>query len=265
MKAFSALLLPSLNSLNFLLLAALLVQFSTIGGQALFMEYYDIPFTWRPLYLQDVSTNMECWGFTKLYFVYAGIPILFFIAGLYLSFFLSTNIALNWRARLFLTWVSFFMVNAMLAGIIVSLFIFDGIGVALIWIFPGFLVRLILGIFAATILLFTRPYWENLFFKSIYSKSFLRDSKSKQQFLKNNFKLPLFLMIPSLILFAYLSSKWYWPLSVIITIIIAYGFNNLQQIPSRIRILKENKRTFSLTQQLLTHFIILILWFLSAF
>jgi len=265
MKAFSAFNPVSLNSLNFLLLAALLVQFCLIGVKALFMAHFDIPFTWRPFHLLDVSGNIDLWGFDKLYFIYAGIPLIFFISGLSLSFFLQTNLFLNWKARLMLTWVSFFLVNNLLAGMVASLFVFDGIGVAFIWIFPNYLLRLFIGVLAATALMFTRPFWVNLFYKSIYSKSILRDRKSKQQFLSHNFKLPLLLAIPVLLVFAYLSSKWYWPLSVVINVLIAYGFNTLKVKSSRIRILKESQLTFSVKRLLLTHIIILLILLLNTF
>jgi len=253
----------TLFSLNCFLLTAVFLQFSLIGVKAMLMVFFKIPFTWHPLYLKNVSGNLELWGFDKLFLVYGGIPLLYFLLGLLLAYYLRQNHDIRWRGRLLLTWLSFFMVNALFAGMFASLISFDGLGVVLIWLFPGYLIRFFIAAMAAMIMLLSKPFWEQLFYKATYSKSILRSSKSKELFFKQIYTAPWLLSIPIFLIFSIISAKWYWTASIIAMGMVVHGVNWYLPPPTRIRIIKEETVNTSVKYPALLLISIILFLYLS--
>lgn len=228
------------------------------------MLFLKIQFTWQPLYLTNISSNFEAWGYGTLFLVYGGVPLSFFIIGLVFSYYLHSIQDLNWRARILLTWLSFFLVNTLIAGMIASLFTFDGVGVVFVWIFPSYFIRIFIGVIAILILLLSRPYWQNLFFKAIYSKSILMEIETMEDYRKQTMVYPWVLSVPFLVLFSFISGKWYWALSIIFMGLIIFGFMWYIPVNSRIRIIKENTTPVSLKVHLLFFVSLLLFMYLGG-
>jgi hypothetical protein len=243
------------NATNFTLLAAIFVQFSIIGISALFIQLFHIPFDWYPLFLKNVSSNLELWGLSRLFLVYGGIPLAFFAFGLMLYFILISKHTISWRVRLLISWISFYMVNNFLAGIIASLFAFDGIGVALIWMFPNFYMRLMLAILVALVLVFTRPFWEKLFMKAVYSKTFLRDRRSRNDFINQVFRIPWMFTTLLFLIFGFLSGMWFWGLSLVSMGLVIFGIKWYKPIPDRTKIVRDQSQFIGGT----TSYVVLII------
>jgi len=202
-----------LYSFSMLLLMALLVQFSQISFSGLLLHAYGIPFTWNPLFLKDVSADMNYWTHGRLFMVYGLMPSVQLSAGLLLMRWLQLAASIDWQLRLKLTWLAFLMVNLFPAGIISGLFIFDGLGVAFTWLVPPIMVRGVISVFPVIAMVITRFYWIPMFLRASYSLATINETSLRNTFLRNIFTLPWLFTFLVIALFSFFLKIWYWPIS----------------------------------------------------
>ena len=174
----------------------------TVGITSIFLEHYDIHFHYRIFGIAYPANSGGNWTTFKTLFIYLMLPFIWMLTGLLMMSLLKNSRHIQWRQRLFLTWMAFILVMQFPAGLVAGIFIFDEIGFALFTLFQNIFLRAVAALFVMGMMIYYRPSWLWLFLKTAYSRRFLQEIPEKRSFLRQAFIFPWFigmilLVIPS--------------------------------------------------------------------
>jgi hypothetical protein len=202
-----------LYSLFCLIVSLMLVQFLWVSFTSALLIYFQIPATWHPLSITNISKNWQYWNESKLFMIYTSVPLILLYAGLVLSRRLVKNHSYTYKERLFLNWLSFILINSFIGGIMAGVFIYDGLGVVIQFMFPG-IIRLIFLLIPFIIFISTSKIWAKHFLKSAPSTRMINRTQLRSRYLQIIFTLPLLISVIFLILYSFLQNKWYFGITV---------------------------------------------------
>jgi hypothetical protein len=192
-----------------LLLSIILVQFAWVLLTSALLVFYHIPFTWHPLLIADISKSWQYWSESKLFLIYSIVPFALLLAGLFIHRQLNKNRSFSYKEKVLLNWLSFVLINMFPGGIIAGVFIYDGLGVLINFMFQSLWFRLFLALIPLLIFVSTYKIWAKLFLKAAPSSHWINRNKMKFRYLQLTYILPLFFVTVLLVLNSYWQKKWY--------------------------------------------------------
>jgi hypothetical protein len=187
-------------------LLVLLIRFAETQLETMMLKTFDISFIYSPFSIFYATTEKGNWNFSKIVAVYGGGEVLFFLAGLALLLFWTTN----WKYNLALTWTSFILVNSLPTSMLAGSFVYEGFGIAYHWMFQYVAVRIGLTAFAIGIMLWFRPFWVQRFLRCAYSREFLVEESRRKRFITHAMILPWYAGTIALIPFGVSGQSWFW-------------------------------------------------------
>jgi len=188
------------------ILSALLVQFLMNFQTAILLRHYSISFTYSLFSINFSSFSTAKWTLFRIYIVFGLSSLEFFIAGIMLLFIKVKN----WKVKLILTWLAFLMIHVLPLGLLSGIFIYDGFGIAYIWLFQSIMVRILISLTALLITIFFRQFWIYRFLKTVYSRKYLDNDFYRTKYIKYCFILPWFAGVIILSAFALPHHTWNW-------------------------------------------------------
>ena len=177
----------------------------------MFLKYFDFSFQYRPYTIIFSQWGGVKWTPERINIIYGSGPLLMFVTGILIWFFLRNHNQIHWKWKLVLTWISFFMINALPVGIIAGTMIFDGLGVAYQWMFHLLPVRIILSVVVFLALVFSMPVWYLTFLKAANSIHFFKDSGTQRTYLMAVFFRAWLIGIAILLPFSWPMTGLHWP------------------------------------------------------
>lgn len=218
----------ALYSIFCLLVSILSVQFLWVFFTSALLFIYQIPFTWHPLLMTDVSTSWDYWTESRLYFVYFIVPLAMLLTGLVLLHKLNKKQSYTYKERILLNWLSFVLINMFAGGIFAGVFIYDALGVVVNFMFPNLWVRLSLLLGPIIVYGLTFTLWAKLFLMTAPSSVWISNNRMKFRYILIIYILPLLFTTVLMVLNSYWHRRWYLGMSFIsflILIVPLFGQN----------------------------------------
>lgn len=198
-----------------LLISLLSVQIMWVSFTSALLFVYHIPFTWHPLLMTDVSTSWEYWTESRLYFVYFIVPLAMLVTGLVLLRRMKNNKSYTYKERILLNWLSFALINMFAGGIFAGVFVYDGLGVLLFFMFPNLLIRLLLLLVPIIVFVSTITFWAKLYLGTAPSSVWINDNKMKFRYILIIYILPLLFATVFMVLNSFWQKRWYLGLTFV--------------------------------------------------
>lgn len=192
-----------------LLFSLILAQFIYVLCTSALLLYYHIPFTWHPLLISDISKSWQYWDETKLYLIYSIVPLILLLIGLLLLRQLNKNRSFSFKERVLLSWLSFVLINMFPGGVLAGVFIYDGLGVLVNFMFPSLWLRLFILVIPVFVFISTYKIWAKLFLKTAPSTLWINHNKKKFRYIQIIYITPLLLTTALLILNGTWLKRWY--------------------------------------------------------
>lgn len=199
-----------LFSVMMFLAAAFVMQFLLTFQQAIMLKMLSIEYQYHPLGIGFSFASEIKWNDSRVFGVYGLVPLLFFVIGVVLVRFLMYTSTLHWKWRLFLTWMSFFLVHSLPIGLIAGVFLYDGYGYAFGWLVDSVGIRLLVGLGLVLLVRYYRFFWLSLFLKSAYSSSLISEYTSRKAFIVNTVYRPWFVGLVALLPLVFAVRSLYW-------------------------------------------------------
>ena len=199
-----------------------------------------------------------------IFLVFGSGPLLLSAGGVALLLVLKKLGMAGWRPKLFLSWLSFLMVNALPCSILAGTLLFNGFGMAYFWMINSLIFRGIFSLIILAILAGTSFYWYRFFLKTAYTRAFLNNKDNQRTFFSAIFLRPWIAGLIVLMGFNWPFTDWYWPL-----FLLCLGFMGIviigdPRILHEPRIKKSDKKIFKNKSQVVYFTIALILaWFVG--
>jgi len=196
------------------LFSTLIFTLSVLGVQllvtlitAVALVFFSVSFIYSLFEISYPAVVSEgIWDENKIIIVYTIAPVMCFLVGLIL---LRLH-PRNWKNRLILTWCSLALISYLPCSMLAGIFFYDGIGVALNWLFPSLVVRVSVGLISVAALVLSKPFWINRFARTVYSGSFLSEREIMDKYLKKVMILPWFKGSVILLVFALSQCNGFW-------------------------------------------------------
>lgn len=170
--------------------------FSTISFVASFYLVHILITLFQVFYLRANGVNLTgsfqwirflpgdqgIWDETMIFIAY-GMPYLVsVVAGGILSGWLAGEGRLDWRIRIFFTWLAIHAIMQFAGGAAYAALFYDGFGIAYLWLFSIQPVRIGVTFFVLLVLFATGSRWMRLFFKGSPSRVFFNELKYRYKF-----------------------------------------------------------------------------------
>jgi len=218
------------------------LQFFWVSATAALLHYFHIPFTWHPLLISDVSENWRYWTESRVFLIYAMVPIILLVTGLFLFRKINRRKSITYRERLFFGWIAFFLVNSFIGGLLAGVFIFDSLGVLLAYMFPPLWMRGFILIVPLFLFYSTAIHWNNLFIKAAPSLKWIQSRNQQFRLLQITYIFPLISLASLLLLYGFWLQRWYLSLAVFSILLMLIPLKPLVLNPVKVRIsLSHNK------------------------
>lgn len=194
----------TLLSTIYFIISALVVRLliNLVASYLLFRN--NVSFKYNLLGHSFQSRGGEMWSEEKAILIYFVGPVLLFAIGLLLFKFLRSNVALHWKKRLFLSWMSFIMVHQLVFSFIAGSWIFADLGYAIITFIPVLAVRIVLCLLLVVMAIFWRPEWVRVFLTTSYTRQVFKETSFMRRF------IILVLILPWVIGFSFLYIWFDW-------------------------------------------------------
>ena len=124
----------SLFSTFIFVFTALLLQFLLTLLTALFLKSFSITFLYSLFAINYLTESSSNWPDEQVLLIFGTGPVIITTVGFLLLLMLRRLTSVGWKTKLFLTWMSFLMVNALPCGMIAGVFFYEGFGVAFHWL-----------------------------------------------------------------------------------------------------------------------------------
>ena len=251
------------STFNFVF-AALLIQFLLTLETAILLKIFSINFQYRLFTIIFAWQSGFKWTENQIYLVYGSGPLILSAIGFSLLLSLKKLRMVNWKIRLFVTWIAFMLVNSLPCSIIAGVLFFEGFGIAFHWFIDSYILRGIIAIIVLIIMVFFSRFWKRLFLKASYTSAFINNGNNQRIFLNNAYLKPWFYGFLILLLFNRPFNNLFWPAYLLSLGYLAISFldNAIMQFSLQIR--KSDKRIFSNRSQLVYFIITLMLIWLAG-
>lgn len=197
----------SLFSTLIFTMSVLLVQVMVTLITAVSLGFFSISFIYSLFEISYPLVGSEsAWDEGRIIIVYTIAPVMCFLVGLIL---LRLHPG-NWKNRLILTWFSLALISYLPCSMLAGIFFYDGIGIALNWLFPSLVVRVSIGLISVAALVLSKPFWINRFARTVYSVSFLSEPEILDKYFKKVMILPWFKGSVILLVFALSQCNGFW-------------------------------------------------------
>jgi hypothetical protein len=247
-------------SLFFAVFVLFSLQFFWVSATAALLHYFHIPFTWHPLIISDVSENWRYWTESRVFLIYAMVPIIMLVIGLISFRKINRHKSLSYRERLLYGWITFFLVNSFIGGLFAGVFIFDSLGVLLAYMFPPLWMRIIILIVPLFLFYSTAVHWNNLFIKAAPSLRWTESRNQQFRLLQITYIFPLIALASLLLLYGFWLQRWYLSLTVFSILLMLIPLKPLVLNPVKVRInLSHNKLPHIKTVYILIGVLILLI------
>ena len=253
------------STLSFIL-AFLLIRFLLNLQLVVLLKYFSIHFQCSLFDTQFSTFDGSKWNFRRILFVFGSGYFAMTILGILLARFLKKAHNLNWKIRLFLTWLSFISSNTLPAAMVGGFLFFSRFGFAFQWLVKDLLTRGIISLAALILMVIFRQGWLTLFLRASPKRSFLQADHLRGIFVSNAFIKPLLAGFVILLLFNNHLIDGFWPLFLLSLVMVTIPFPGTNIPFKAINIRRSEKRIFnSPTQLYLLIFIVVLLWICGRF
>lgn len=201
-------------SLFFAAFVLFTLQFVWVAATATLLYFFHIPFTWHPLLITEVSENWRYWTESRVFLIYVVVPLIMLFLGLLLFRSINHRKSLTYRERLFYGWITFFLINSFIGGLFAGVFVFDGMGVLLAYMFPQLWMRVLILVIPLFLFYATAMHWNKLFIKATPSLEWTKSHSQRFRLLQINYIFPLMALASLLVLYGFWLNRWYLSLTV---------------------------------------------------
>jgi hypothetical protein len=239
--------------------AVLILRFLLNLQTAALLRIYSIHFQYRLFDIQSSTVDGTKWPVARILLVFGLGYLVFTFAGIWLVYALRRIHNVNWKTRLFLTWMAFLLTSALPAGIIAGIFSFNCFGIAFQWLVWNIIVRIIIGTGVLVMMIISRPLWVFLFLKASPSSIYFADNEHQKVYIRNVLLKAWFAGSIILLVFNKPMFDGFWPV-----FLVSLGFSiiplfNRPVLYNNLYIRKSEKKVFSSRYSLLFILIILTL------
>lgn len=252
----------ALYSFAVFILSALLIQLVNTLVTAMLLKFFSMHFRLSLFGISYEYFTLLNWSVSRIILVYSIGPVLCFIAGL-----LIMNLASkSWKDNLALTWLSFQLVCMLPAGMLAGVLIYDSFGFAFIWIFPGLLIRIALGVVAVGAMMLSAPYWTVRFLKASFSMSLIKNHGKAKRYIRYVVLLPWFAGVVIFSVFAIPKHAYYWYISLVTLGIILMPVYKVSISSMGLRLHKPTNEIFPFPYpKVIILSLVAVLWIVSLF
>ncbi len=195
-------------------LIALLLRFLVTVQETLMMDHFQIGYLYHPFgNLFGRPGPRGNWSEWKVIYVFSVAPAIGLLVGIMLTRVLTKSKKLSWRPRLALTWLAFFLLNAIPMGMLLGVFFYADFGYAFQNMFYSVFMRLAIAVIAVALAIFSRPFWLHLFLKTAPGH---RYTIMGSLYLKVIFILPWIFGTIIIGAFAIIGGYWAWLSSLVL-------------------------------------------------
>lgn len=249
----------SLFSSVIFIFSALLMQFLLCAWMMILLNYFDIRFSYGLFNISFFSESGAKWSEEMIILVFGSGPLLMSVGGILLLLILKKLGMKGWKTKLVLTWVCFLMVNALPCGILAGTMLYDGFGMAFMWMMNSIMTRGVLALLVLILLVVTGRFWYFQFLKTVFTLAFFNSPEVQRSYFIAVFFRPWILGVIILMAFSWPFRNLYWPaflISLGYMAIVMVGDPLIQYQP---RIQTPDKHIFTSRIQLLSVIAALIL------
>lgn len=249
----------SLFSLVIFLASALLMQFLLCSWMMILLHYFDIHFDYSLFHISFFSESGAKWSEEMIMLVFGSGPLLMSVGGVVLFLNIKKLSLVSWKTKLVLTWMCFFMVNALPCSILAGTMLYDSFGVAYMWMMNSIVSRGILALLVLILLVITSRFWYFQFLKTVFTLEFFNSPEAQRSYFFSVFFRPWFLGVVILMAFNWPFTNLFWPAFLISMGYMAILLIDTPVIRFRPRIWMSEKQLFPSRIQLVTVAVALIL------
>ncbi len=250
----------SLFSTSRFIFAALLIQFILTSYTAFLLKIFSISFQYRPFMIIFMSQGSLNWTENQIYLVFGSGPLILTAFGLILFYLMRRLRKLNWKTKLFFTWMAFIMVNTLPFSIIAGVLFFDSFGIAFHWFVTSYILRGIIALATLLGLIFSSRLWQRQFLKTAYSSTFLDNEDYQKWFLVHVYFKPWIYGLIVLLVFNIPFISGYWPLFLLSAGYLAIPLLDFS-MRNNILIRKSDKKIFTSRSQVVLIIIVIgLIW-----
>lgn len=239
--------------------SALLMQFLLNLFTAFLLQINSVSFRYSLFAIRYLSESGSNWSTDQIYLVYGSGPLMLTLAGIALLFALKDIPSAGWKIRLVITWMAFFMVNALPCSLLAGVFFYDGFGMAFQWMANSIIVRGIIALAVLLMLLLLSPLWQWLFLKTSYTAAFLGNVDNQKIFLRNIYFKPWIYGLLILLLFNWPFTNYSWRVFLLSLGYVAIPFRSQKIKHLNVRINKSDKNIFTTRYQVIYFGVVLAL------
>ena len=240
----------SLFSTFIFVFTALLLQFLLTLLTALFLKSFSITFLYSLFAINYLTESSSNWPDEQVLLIFGTGPVIITTVGFLLLLMLRRLTSVGWKTKLFLTWMSFLMVNALPCGLIAGVFFYEGFGVAFHWLAGNDMVRGLIALLVLMGLIVFSRFWQRMFLKTAYTSVFLDSLEHQKTFIKNIFFKPWMFGLVILLLYNWPFSNFFWR-----AFLLSFGymalalFDNNTRMHRKPHIRKSDKKIFTTRYQ----------------
>lgn len=249
----------SLFSSVIFIFLALLMQFLLCAWLMLLLNYFDIRFSYGLFNISFFSESGAKWSEEMIILVFGSGPLLMSVGGMFLLLILKNLGMTGWKTKLVLTWMCFLMVNALPCGILAGTMLYDGFGVAFMWMVNSIITRVIMALLVLILLVVTGRFWYFQFLKTVFTMAFFNSPEAQRSYFMAVFLRPWILGVIILMAFNWPFTNLYWPAFLVSLGYLAIIMAGDPVIQFQPRIMKSDNQIFTSRIRLLSVIAALIL------
>jgi hypothetical protein len=249
----------SLFSSVIFIFSALLMQFLQCAWLMILLNYFDIHFSYGLFHLSFFSESGAKWSEEMIMLVFGSGPLLMSIGGVALLLIMKNLSMTGWKTKLVLTWMCFLMVNAFPCSILAGTMLYDGFGVAYMWMLNSLVSRGILALLVLVVLVITSRFWYFQFLKTVFTLAFFKSPEAQRSYFLAVFLRPWILGVVILMTFNWPFTNLFWPAFLISLGYMAIILVDDPVIRFQPRIRKSDKQIFTSRIRILSVAVALLL------